>query len=271
MPSCAPASISDRFCPARITVTALRLPCSARASSRSRRAEISANSAPTKNAFASSSRTVSSDAEEVSHQSPPESPWRRPSLTRSSRSMRRPSIRATVARHRIGSSRVPVRLECLELHRLSDLGDVAELLHHQPADGLVFALVTAESGGRGHLVDAQQPRHPPAVAPHETHRASARRVRRGCRRRSPRSGPRRSPCPRCRRIRRRPARSAGRWPESAPSASRRPGSTAPPPPGCATSASLVRAKSSCGSSKTCLTWTRPIVSSRSPSVTGKRE
>ena len=44
MPSCAPASISERFSPARITVTALCLPCSTRASRRSRRAEISANS-----------------------------------------------------------------------------------------------------------------------------------------------------------------------------------------------------------------------------------
>ena len=60
MPSCAPASISDRFSPARITVTALFLPCSASASSRSRRAEISANSEPTKNALAPSSSTISS-------------------------------------------------------------------------------------------------------------------------------------------------------------------------------------------------------------------
>ena len=59
MPSWAPASISGRFSPARITVTALRLPCSARASSRSRRADINANSAPTKNALAPRSSTVS--------------------------------------------------------------------------------------------------------------------------------------------------------------------------------------------------------------------
>ena len=53
---------TDKFWPARITVTARRLPCSASASRRSRRAEISANSAPTKNAFAASNRTVSSTA-----------------------------------------------------------------------------------------------------------------------------------------------------------------------------------------------------------------
>ena len=43
-------------------------------------------------------------------------------------------------------------------------GDVAELLQHQTADGLVFALGRPESGRVGHLVDAQQPRHLPAVA-----------------------------------------------------------------------------------------------------------
>src|SRR5882757_4607744 len=58
IPSCAPASITGKFSPARMTVTALCLPCSARASSRSRRAEISANSAPTKNALAASRITV---------------------------------------------------------------------------------------------------------------------------------------------------------------------------------------------------------------------
>ena len=58
IPSWAPANISGSCSPARIAVTALDLPCSANASSRSRRAEISENSAPTKNALVATSRMV---------------------------------------------------------------------------------------------------------------------------------------------------------------------------------------------------------------------
>ncbi len=171
MPSCAPASITDRFWPARITAPALRLPCSARASRRSRRAEISANSAPTKNAFAASSKTVSSTPK----MSPPISDHPRSGIAAAAHLRQLEQIDAPAVHpddrglppHRVVQR--AVRIEPRELHRLSGLGDVAELLHHQAADGLVFALVPAESGVLGHLVDAQQPRHPPAVAAHPQH------------------------------------------------------------------------------------------------------
>src|SRR5690606_20420388 len=58
MPSWAAASIIDRFSPALMTVMALRLPCATMASSRSRRAEIRANSAATKKALPASSTKV---------------------------------------------------------------------------------------------------------------------------------------------------------------------------------------------------------------------
>src|SRR5271165_2517839 len=164
MPSCAPASISDRFSPARITVTALRLPCSARASSRSRRAEISANSAPTKNPFATSSKTVSS----TPSTSPPignsfigpagaglhqleqvDAPAFHP-LHGGSPAQRLVQLRVGIeSRQRHG----------LALHR-----NVAEFLQHQPADGVVLTLGRSVAGGRGDLVGAQKPRHQPPVA-----------------------------------------------------------------------------------------------------------
>jgi hypothetical protein len=58
MPSWAPASISETFLLALMTIFARALPCSSNASSRSRRDEIRLNSAPTKNAFASSRTTT---------------------------------------------------------------------------------------------------------------------------------------------------------------------------------------------------------------------
>ena len=57
MPSCAPASMSEMFSIARSAVFARREPSWARGSTVLRRAEISANSAPTKNALHTSSRT----------------------------------------------------------------------------------------------------------------------------------------------------------------------------------------------------------------------
>ena len=165
MPSCAPASISGRFSPARMTVTALCLPCSARASSRSRRAEINANSAPTKNALARQQQHGQHHAEEVTHQ-----------RHRSSSSPRRPQLGqlqlidpAAVHPQHGGqpAHRVLQRcvgIECRQLDRLALFRDMAELLQHQPADGLVFAFRGAETGGLGHLVDAQQTRHLPAAA-----------------------------------------------------------------------------------------------------------
>ena len=156
-----------------------------------------------------------------------------PASVSSSRSIRRPSIRTTVAsqRHRVLERRVGI--ERPQLHRLAVFRNVAQLLQHQPADGLVFALGRPEAGR------ARPPRRcaaaptPASRGPPAPRRGGSRRARRERRRRSPRSGPRPSPCPRCRRTRRPPARSATRWRGSAPSRRRRPGSTAPWRPACA--------------------------------------
>src|SRR6476660_8579583 len=198
MQSCAPASITGRFSTDRMTVTALCLPCSARASSRSRRAEINANSAPTKKPLAASNATVritprkspisalALHAEEVTHQCP-----------RSSRRGSHPSVPSLFALALIGAvsfaaataklrqfqlidpatvhpqhagqpaHRVLQRcvgIECRQLNRLALFGDLAQLLQHQPADGLVIAYRRAETGGLCHLVDAQQSRHLPAAS-----------------------------------------------------------------------------------------------------------
>src|ERR1700682_1504344 len=162
IPSCAPASITGRFSPARMTVTALCLPCSARASRRSRRAEISANSAATKNAFAASSSTVRT--------TPKKSPIRvvasvaTPAQLRQFKLIDRPAVHLQHSRqpaHRVLQRRV--RIERRQLHRLALFGDVAQLQQHQPTDGLVFAFGGPESGRAGHLVDAQQARNVPAL------------------------------------------------------------------------------------------------------------
>ena len=186
--------------------------------------------------------------------------------------MRLPSIRTTVASQRTGSSDRAVRIERRQLHRLTRLGDVAELLHHQAADGLVFAFGSTESGVLGHLVDAQQPRHAPAVAAHpqhvgcdvvvlvadvaddlldqvfHRHHACGAAVFVGHQHGLQRARPdlRHHVVP----VERRRHHGDGQWPgPQARSAADRPG----------------------GTSKTCLTWTSPIVSSRSPSTIGKRE
>src|SRR6185503_11248632 len=162
MPSCAPASISGRFSPARITVTALCLPCSARASSRSRRAEINANSAPTKNALAASSTAVSS--------TPRKSPISVVGSFGALTQLRELQLidPSTVhlqyggqPAHRVLQR--SVWIERRQFDRLALFRNVAELLQHEAADGLVFALQGPESGRLGHLVDAQQTRHVPAL------------------------------------------------------------------------------------------------------------
>src|ERR1700694_2331009 len=177
MPSCAPASISDRFSPARMTVTALCLPCSAggarrpvpprglpcpaRPPSRSRRAEIRANSAPTKNALALNSATVS--------RTPSQSPIGRPLVGPGAEPNQLDQVdAATVHPHDGGPPAHRLVVWCVgierrQLDRLTLDRDVAELLQHQTADGVVFALRPTESGGGGHLVDAQQARDQPAV------------------------------------------------------------------------------------------------------------
>src|SRR5689334_14656325 len=164
MPSWAPASISGRFSPARIPVTALRLPCSARVSRRSRRAEISANSAPTKNALAANNAMV--------RMTPRKSPIGIAlSVVVASTELGEFELVDASAVHpdhgREPAHRIvdgPVRVERRQLDRLALLGDVPEQLQHQPADRLVFALRRPESGGAGDLVDAQQTRDMPALA-----------------------------------------------------------------------------------------------------------
>ena len=145
---------------------------------------------PTKNALAPSSRTVSSTPRTSpisAHLPRPESP--RPSSVSSSRSMRRPSIRTDRGQpaHRVVER--AVRIERRQLHRLTGFGNVAELLQHQAADGLVFAL-----GARNPV--ARRPRRCAAARHRQLSRLMRhhvrvwrRRVRRGRRRRSPRSGP----------------------------------------------------------------------------------
>src|SRR4051794_24059522 len=160
MPSWAPASISDRFWPAWITVTALRLPCSASASRRSRRAEISANSAATKKAFKASSSTVS--------RTPNRSLIR--GLLVGAEPDQRDEVDAAAVHpldgcqpvHRPVEGRVGVELA--QGHRLALDGDVAELLQHQPADRLVLALGRPKWCLGVDLVDPQQAGHLPAVA-----------------------------------------------------------------------------------------------------------
>src|SRR5690242_12782820 len=163
MPSCDPASISDRFSPARITVTALRLPCSASACNRSRRAEMSENSDATKNALAASSSTVSS--------TPKTSLMVVVSLFGASAQfgeLEEVDATAVHADHRgqpvcrvVGRM---VGVERGQLDGLAGLGDVTEFLQHQPADRLVFAFGGAETGRGRDLVDAQQARDLPATA-----------------------------------------------------------------------------------------------------------
>src|SRR3954470_20462123 len=43
-------------------------------------------------------------------------------------------------------------VECCQLDGLTGLGNVAELLHHQPADGLVFTFGSTETSVLGYLV-----------------------------------------------------------------------------------------------------------------------
>src|SRR4051812_1568932 len=160
MPSCAPASISGRFSPARMTATALCLPCSANASSRSRRAEINANSAPTKNALAASSKTV-----RITPRKSPIGALLFLAVPAQLRELQlidalpvHPHDRGQPA-HRVVQR--PVGIEGRQLDGLAFFRDVTELLQHQAADRLVFAFGCPESGRPRHFVDAQQTRHVP--------------------------------------------------------------------------------------------------------------
>src|SRR3954452_4362320 len=135
MPSCAPASISGSFSPARMTATALCLPCSARVSSRSRRAEISANSAPTKNALAARSSTVRTTLRK--------SPIGALRVVTTPAKLRQFQLIYPAAvhqqhggqpAHRVLQRRVGI--ERRQLNRLALFGDVAERLQHKAADGL---------------------------------------------------------------------------------------------------------------------------------------
>src|SRR5882757_660045 len=160
MPSCAPASISERFCPARITAIALRLPCSARASSRSRRAEMSANSAATKKALAASSNTVSRTPSRsliggLLVGAEPDQLDQVDAATVHSLDARQPAHRAVDR---------GVGVELGQLDRLALDRDVADLLEHQTADRFVLALGGPERGFGVDLVDAQQSRNLPAIA-----------------------------------------------------------------------------------------------------------
>src|SRR6267378_4189185 len=173
IPSCAPASITGKFSPARMTVTALCLPCSARASSRSRRAEINANSAPTKNALAARSSTVRTTLKKSPINILASSRTRSSDVVffvAASAQLRQfqlidpatvhPQHRGQPAHRVLGRC---VRIERRQLDRLAFFGNVAELLQHQTTDGLVFAFGSPESGSFGHLVDAQQTRNVPAL------------------------------------------------------------------------------------------------------------
>ena len=74
MPSCAQAIITETFSIARNVVAAVREPFDARTSIWVRRAEISANSAPTKKALAPSRTTVRARARESLMRRPPRPP-----------------------------------------------------------------------------------------------------------------------------------------------------------------------------------------------------
>src|SRR6201988_5298268 len=162
MPSCAPASITGRFCPARITVTALCLPCSARASSRSRRAEINANSAPTKNALAARSTEVRTTLRKS-----PISVVRfvaAPAQLRQFQLIDAATVHLQHGRqpaHRVLQRRVRIERRQFDRHAL--FGDVAEFRRDAAADGLVIAVQGPESGRVGHFVDAQQTRNVPPL------------------------------------------------------------------------------------------------------------
>src|SRR3954454_15499323 len=162
LPSCAPASISGRFSPARMTATALCLPCSANASSRSRRAEINANSAPTKNALAARSTTV--------RITPRKSLMGAVLFLVARAQLRELQLidAAPIHPHHRGQPvhgviKRRIGIEGRQLDGLTFLWDVAELLQHQAADGFVFPLGPPKPGRPRHFIDAQQTGHVPAL------------------------------------------------------------------------------------------------------------
>ncbi len=199
MPSCDAASMRERSAPARSTVRAAAVPESAIASSRSRRAEMSANSAPTKNALAASSAIAASSA---SRSLPTARPPRVPALRcRASRQLRQPV--AFAAHHG-------------ELPAVD-----GDLLARRRGYGRAGRARTRRASRTRRVGSRSRWRRRPRRRAAARRRASCRapvavpgparrgRARRGRRRRSPRPGPRASRCRRCRRTRRRRRRAAG--------------------------------------------------------------
>src|SRR5580693_3088394 len=157
IPSWAPANISGSCSPARMTVTALDLPCSASASNRSRRAEISENSAPTKNALVAISKMVAN--------TPSRSPISNPSHGGITAIIDMGQVKQvdTAAIHSdhpgLPAGRAfgyAIGFISAQLHRVPADRNATELLEYQPADRLVFTLRRVIPGGCRHLVDAQQ-------------------------------------------------------------------------------------------------------------------
>ena len=158
------------------------------ARSRLRRAEISANSAPTKKALATSSRALIASAVPVLTSAP----RRLGCVPARTRSTRRSSMRdARSASTSCGAPSVVVGAASVD--RVAHGGDAAEPVADQAADGLVVVVLgQPDADGAAHLVRAHQAGER-SSAPSGSRRArllAARRARRGPRRRSPRPGPR---------------------------------------------------------------------------------
>src|SRR5689334_7390352 len=149
MPSWAAASMRERSALAFSTAAAPEVPARAMVSSRSRRAEISANSAPTKNALASSRRTAAPRASK--------SLLTADLAGRCGNGRGEPQLRHPVA-VAAGHREVPA----VDLDVVADVGDAAQPGQHHARERLVLALGHRESGGVDHLVVAQQPGHEPA-------------------------------------------------------------------------------------------------------------
>ena len=147
---------------AAMVVRARRLPASASGSIWLRRAEITANSAPTKNALPSSRTERDEQPDADAHRvAPPRSPGARSPCGRRpiagwkrSRSTRRPSIRSTRRRPPSTGTSSPTA------------GTRPRRGHHEPADGLVVGVVGhLEPDPLAELVRPQQPGHDPAAVP----------------------------------------------------------------------------------------------------------
>ena len=228
MPSWLTPITSDMFSIARQRGPAIREPASARGSIWVRRAETSANSAPTKNALPSSSSAATSERGPAAHDAPPPrcpepAPLSGSSSRSVSRSMRSPSMCSTVSVTSRSRGRRSSRSEVGD----GDLGDVATLegtrpstWRTRPGDGVVvLALRQGDAGEVLDLVGAQQPgEQPGAVAARAGPGRRGGRARRRCPRRSPRSRPRGSRSRRARRTRRGRRRAGSRPCAAAPAA-----------------------------------------------------